>query len=219
MDLVWSLGPFTLTYTMATLVISLVGGWVYLRFGIQITSKHIRERALNVIFYGLITFYLGKILFHFPLFLSDPFALISYPSGSSELLLAVIVVATYAVYLYVRTPKTLSPVMQHVFLFLVASETLWHVFHTVSGKSALWLPGIDAHPISLYFMLINSFVLVLMKNRHNLYIWMGAWFLVRWLVGFLGINHLYFMIPVPNLYFLVPALLLLGAALFTRKVT
>ncbi|PRO67188.1 hypothetical protein [Alkalicoccus urumqiensis] len=226
MNGVLSIGPFTITQTMLAVAASLAGAYLYVRYGTQLQEEKytaVREAGINVLTMGLITFMFGTAVIRFPLLLSDPLAVLSYPGGADELLLSGVVMAVYSVWQRKKLSLSGNALAVQVFTILIAAEIGFHFLQPSTGSGTAVLP-VENHPISAYIITAGAVFLYWLHHRTKrmelqITAVLGMWALSRWMIGFFDAGHTFFMVPVPGMYFWVPAAGAAVAVVFQRMNT
>ncbi|TVP81957.1 MAG: hypothetical protein EA344_12290 [Alkalicoccus sp.] len=214
-----SIGPFTIPFTTLMAAAALAAAYIYIRYGTDFQKekyKKIREEGLNILAAGIIVFLFGTVVLRFPAFLSDPLAVLSYPGGAEEMLLAASVMTLYSIMQSKKHFLSGTALFGMIFTILIAGELVYHFFQPSAGISAGSLLPFAAHPVSFYIIAAGGAVLYWMHHRkvnleQAVFPAVVIWAFSRWVIGFSDTMHTFFMVPVPGEYFWIPAA---GAAFF-----
>ena len=208
-----SIGPFTIPFTTLMAAAALAAAYIYIRYGTDFQKekyKKIREEGLNILAAGIIVFLFGTVLLRLPAFFSDPLAVLSYPGGAEEMLLAAAVMMIYSVIQVKKHALDGAALFRVIFTMFIAAELIYHFFQPSAGDSTGSLLPFAAHPVSFYIITVGGIVLYWIHHKKGSLEQMVLpavviWAFSRWLIGFFDTVHTFFMVPVPGAYFWIPA--------------
>ncbi|MBB5174045.1 hypothetical protein [Texcoconibacillus texcoconensis] len=174
--------------------------------------KSLRETVVNGVIWFIFSFLFGSILFHIETFLSDPLAVLSYPSGGQELYLSILVVIGYFVYASVQKNIPIHLYLHALLTPLFSSSFLYAFFEQTQGESVKgWVAEISPwanHPVSLYMMFFSACFLVWIlslqvvekSSKHVLTIYF-LWVFSQLMVSSFMTHPLFFGVPITNVFF------------------
>lgn len=110
---------------LGILVLSIGAGLAAFYFWSDLPKKkkraHINEMASQLINF-IIFIWIGKILLNFSLFLSDPFAVLAYPSDAKAFYVAIVFITLLFIYKAFRKKENIFPIIESFLpVFLVSS--------------------------------------------------------------------------------------------------
>ena len=207
------LGPLLIKESWIVLSIASILGYLLLAYFSSLKGKAwkpFREQIGNGIIFFIVFYMFGSIIFNLPMFLTDPLAVLSYPSGKKELYLAFVVLTIYWTVMSLKTHIPLSKYLHASLYILLPAKFGYAFFEGNSGEGvgeylAFIVPWTH-HPVSLYSMVISGGLLIwliTMKNTNEgkktgllFMLWVFSEFLINMTLVF----PQFFGIPV-TLYF------------------
>ncbi|ADU29594.1 hypothetical protein [Evansella cellulosilytica] len=224
------LGPFIIQIAWIVLAGGLVTGYLLLTYSSPFrgsTWSDFRETVSTSIGMFIMAFFFGTIPLKINIFISDPLAVISYPSGRAELYLAILLMVTYLLYSNVKKKVSLTMYL-HGLLYILLPTSFIHAFFTQKIGQKIWEPVShfmpwSNHPVFLYMMFINAILLIwllrLEKKQINteskvisIYF---LWVLSHLTIALVDRSPIFFSIPItPVFYF---GLLIIGIGVYISR--
>jgi len=163
------------------LVASFIGGLLFFYVTSTESRNEKKNRVDNFIsfLFNLIIFiWLGKIIVHFQTFISDPLAVLAYPSNSKAFYVAIILFCINIIYRKIYKKENLF-VLLHTFvpIFIAGSFTYEFLQIIVLGSKTAWMQ------LTLYVILLILYVLFQHKKISII--------VFIWIIGHLTIASLF----------------------------
>lgn len=222
MNQVWTFGPFTLTFTVLALFLSAAAGIIYITYFSPYAGKETsvaRDVSINALGLGLIIYIFGSVILHLPAFVSDPMAVLSYPSGIEELMLAFTFSFVFLYYQVKKKKLSGETIVGILTGFFLAAEIIFAVILPSPGRETAW---IGAHPVSFYILVTGAAFLYWTYRKttlpHLLFA-IASWGASRYVIALVDRRPSFFTVPVDEVYYIIPALLAAAAMVFYRAVS
>lgn len=221
MNQVWTFGPFTLTFTVLALFMSAAAGIIYITYFSPYAGKETsvaRDVSINALGFGLIIYIFGSVILYLPAFVSDPMAVLSYPSGIEELMLAFTLSFAFLFYQVKKKKLAGEAIVGILAGFLLVAEMIFAVFLPSPGREAAW---IGEHPVSLYIIVTGAAILYWIYRKTalpDLLLAAAAWGASRYVIALVDRRPSFFTVPVNEVYYFIPVLLAAAAMVVYRAV-
>ncbi|WP_147803235.1 hypothetical protein [Alkalicoccus halolimnae] len=133
----WTIGPFTLSFAVLAAAAAFAGAAAYIKYGSPYQGKEnrqLREVLYNAFAFGLIIYLFGSAVFMLPRLFTDPMAVLSYPSGFQELLLAGASAAVYLFYSVKKYHLKGKEVLGAFLTVIITAEMIFVLFMPPAGS-------------------------------------------------------------------------------------
>ncbi len=207
----------TILITISINVVSLTIGFIAFQLMNELDrsdKKQITDQMITSIINMILFIWLAKIILHLSIFISDPIAVLAYPSDANAFYLALILTSIQLVYKAKRNGLKLARLFYHFIPVLVFAGFTYHFIEIIwMDNSFAWGNFI------LMFMLLSLFLLLkrLINQKTMLllisYCWVFGKLLISWLLPFTTI----FGYMVAPLFLVMVALIISVLYLFNRK--
>ncbi|WP_051353255.1 hypothetical protein [Thalassobacillus devorans] len=181
----WVVGPLIIKSSWIITIISIIAGGMFYRYYSRFAKekqKQMEDSLFSLLLTFVFTYFFGKVVFHFSLFIQDPPAILAYPSGRNEYYLAAVLTFVHAMSL-LRKRKLDGRELLFSGLMVFLPALLLKTF-----LDALVLQNGMDFSIILELVVLSVFVLLfafhVLKISDVIYIWV-AWLLSKWLLAFI----------------------------------
>ncbi|UOQ94730.1 hypothetical protein MUO14_07245 [Halobacillus shinanisalinarum] len=138
----WIIGPFVIKSSIIIVVGSFIVGFIFFRLSSPFSKLETKQRSdemISLLIVFVISLWIGKILVNFSTFLSDPRAILAYPSDSRAFYIAVLFTMVYGEFKMVdHYQKLLDLLFSFMYIFLSASFVYEFVQITWGGGEDVW---------------------------------------------------------------------------------
>jgi hypothetical protein len=220
MNHAWMVGPVLIQLNMIFAIAAFAAAFVLLRYFSPLRENlPVRDGVQNAFLWGLFALIFSTAFFQIPLLFRDPLAVLSYPSGSREAAVSVIVVLTAVLY-DMRKKGTNAASLTHGIAFVLFSADIVYTFFTQpAGMDISWLPV--PHPVALYTMGVSFIGLVILfrinQSRWSYYV-LAGWMLSQFLISLAErLPHFFLVTVQPGFYFFA-GICVLGFAIIINPI-
>ncbi|MBP1970468.1 hypothetical protein J2Z83_002589 [Virgibacillus natechei] len=121
----WMIGPLVIKSSLVALIGSFLAGfillWLLSPFS-KIETKKLIDEVGSLLLTFIISLWIGKILVNFSTFLSDPLAVLAYPSDSSAFYIGFLLTIIYSTFKIIKDYSHLQKILlSFMYVFLSAS--------------------------------------------------------------------------------------------------
>ncbi|MCE7793960.1 hypothetical protein K8O68_16350 [Salipaludibacillus sp. CUR1] len=164
---VWMLGPLMIPVITVVVLLSVIGGLLYLRYLSPYKYKsdyQVRDLTANTLILTAVIYFFGSVPLNFSAFVNDPVSILSYPSGQNEFFLAITAAIIYLVFKLSRQKVKVTDTLAGVFYVVLVADLLFAFAVTETGKplegGLSGLLPFTEHPVSLYTMGLSLIFLI-----------------------------------------------------------
>jgi len=213
---VWMFGPAMIPVVTVVVLLSIISGFLYLRFFSPYKNKtddDIRDISSNAIILTAIVYLFSSIPLNFSQFISDPMAIISYPSGHQEFFLGIIAALTYLTVHHVRQKIMFIDSLSAIIYVILISDFLFAFLVSETGRpidgGPIGVLPFSEHPVSLYTMILSMIILLWLKksgrltDQLKLIRIVSVWAFGKWLISLVHWSPQFFNIYLPNSTYLI----------------
>ncbi|UCZ53560.1 hypothetical protein LGQ02_01825 [Bacillus shivajii] len=212
---VWMVGPVILPVVWLVTAISLIIGFLFLRYFSPYKEKShqiIRDRTANGVIFIIIGFYFGSIPLNMTTFLRDPLAVLSYPSGQYELIMGLLIALIYFIIQHIKKQAFMRDTLTALFFVVLVADFIF-AFSTGSSGSTVTTESIPfpEHPTALYTMLITGTAAMLLvktmqiplerRAEYTLLTFIG-WSFGKWTITSFEVTSHFFSVYVTDDFYL-----------------
>ncbi|WP_226037597.1 hypothetical protein [Aquibacillus saliphilus] len=198
----WLIGPLVIKSSLVILIGSLLAGLLFFRIISPYSKSETKQRIDEVgtiLITFVITLWIGKIIMNFSIFISDPIAILAYPSDSKSFYIAVFLTVLYGKYKFIRVSKHLIPLL---FSWMVVFLTASFVYEFIQ---MIW--GTNVHTLGYLGLLVTLImVTILLPERIALenitLIILIGWCLGQWILSFFT-NTTVFQFSLNPIFYLI----------------
>lgn len=195
------------------LLVSFLFGILFFYFASS-ADKLKKKEQIDLISSQLINYvifiWLGKIIFHFPLFIQDPFAVLAYPSSTEAFYIATILFVGTVAFQRYRGKLSLYSLLAVFPPVVIASSFLYEFIQMqFFQKNALIYLG-------LHIALLIAYLL-LEKNVTNQSILMFTWAAGLLLISFVAPFVMIFKFIISRSFIIIFMLVMIGVFLYYRR--
>ncbi|MEH6944612.1 hypothetical protein [Bacillus sp. JJ722] len=138
----WLIGSFVIKSSIVVLIASFIVGLIFFRFTSLYTKLETKQRideVVSLLIAFVASLWIGKILINFSTFLSDPRAILAYPSDSKAFYIAVFFTIIYAKYRLIRNfHHFLDNLLSFMIVFLSSSLVYEFIYIIWGGSVHTW---------------------------------------------------------------------------------
>ncbi|TVP83783.1 MAG: hypothetical protein EA344_08530 [Alkalicoccus sp.] len=204
MNHAWMVGPVLVQLNMIFAVAAFAAAFVLLRYFSPLREDlPVRDGVQNAFLWGLAALIFSTAFFQIPLLFRDPLVVLSYPSGSREAAVSVIVVLTAVLYDMRKKGTSAASLTCGIAFVLFSADIVYTFFTQPAGMDISWLPV--QHPAALYSMGVSFIGLVMLfrikQSRWGCYI-LAGWMLSQFLISLAErLPHFFLVTVQPGFYF------------------
>lgn len=188
----WVVGPLIIKSSWIITIVSIIAGGLFYRYYSRFAKekqKQMEDSLFSLLLTFVFTYFFGKIVFHFSLFIQDPPAILAYPSGKNEFYLAAVLTFVHAMSLLRKRKMDGRELLFSGLMVFLPALLLKTFLDTMLLQSGMVLPIILELVVLSVFVLLFAFHIF--KTSDVIYIWV-AWILSKWLLVFIA--------PFPTLF-------------------
>ncbi|PSL43217.1 hypothetical protein B0H94_11140 [Salsuginibacillus halophilus] len=209
----WQVGPLLIPEAAVATVIALVAAYLYVRYFTLYQGSagyRPRDRAVNVLILIGFVYAFGTVLLNLTLFLSDPMAVLSYPSGPGEFILALCAAGIYIAVQHWKKGIDVRELFAVLLYIVLAAQIVYAVWTRESGTSINGPLPFAEHPIAFYTTAVSVALLFWLhrlgekiQRSAQLSVVGAAWAFSQWLIMRVDAVPQLLMVYVPAASFLI----------------
>lgn len=198
------LGPLVIKSSLVFLILSFVIAFLYFWVSSSLskeTKKELLNQVESIIITFIISIYIGKMVFHIDILLSDPVAILAYPSNSNAFYIATLLTIIYS-FIKMKT-KTLEGVLYAFLQVFISASFVFEFFFLVLG---------DNGNILYFVILVLLLVTAILLQDKLTPVTISSFTIITWSLGQLVVVSLYgqasiFQFTISPWYFFVSLLI------------
>ena len=199
----WMLGPLIIKSSLVILVVSFILGIIFFRFISPFTKEETKKRIDEVVSFLIgfvIALWIAKIMLNLPAFISDPRAMLAYPSDSNAFYLAFVIMIIYTRIRVVKDYQHLIT-LQFTFITIFISATFIYEFVQIISGNLMQSPL----QLAIHLIMLGFIVVYVNKKKLGLIVFVSilGWSLGMWILSLFTTTTIFQFSTEPVFYLII----------------